>query len=148
MEYLNKDQIMSADDLQEREVAVPEWGGTVLIKALTGHERDNFEASVIVGRGRDRDINMRALRAKLSALSIIDPVSKERMFSEKEVRFLGQKSARALQRVFEAAQELNGMTDEAVEELVGNSDDAPLDDSGTDWPSPSEDVPSRSSSGA
>ena len=40
MAYLDKAAILTADDLGRREVAVPEWGGTVLIRGLTGAERD------------------------------------------------------------------------------------------------------------
>ena len=41
---LTRDLILKADDIQTREVEVPEWGGTVLIRALTGTERDAYEA--------------------------------------------------------------------------------------------------------
>jgi hypothetical protein len=116
--FLTKDQILAAADLPEEVVDVPEWGGKVLIRGMTGAERDAFEESVMVTRGNSREINLRNFRAKLVALSIVDPVTKERMFSDHEVAELGKKSARALQRVFEAALRLNGMTAESVEELT------------------------------
>ena len=39
---LNKEQIQSVSDLETQDVEVPEWGGTVRLKSLTGAERDRF----------------------------------------------------------------------------------------------------------
>jgi hypothetical protein len=122
--FLTKDQILAAADLPEEVVDVPEWGGKVLIRGMTGAERDAFEESVMVTRGNSRELNLRNFRAKLVALSIVDPVTKERMFSDNEIAELGKKSARALQRVFEAALRLNGMTSESVEELTKSTEEA------------------------
>ncbi len=121
--FLTKEQILAAADLPEEVVDVPEWGGKVLIRGMTGAERDAFEESVMVTRGNNRELNLRNFRAKLVALSIVDPVTKERMFSDNEVAELGKKSARALQRVFEAALRLNGMTAESVEELTKSAEE-------------------------
>jgi len=122
--FLTKEQILAAADLPEEVVDVPEWGGKVLIRGMTGAERDKFEESVMVTRGNNRELNLRNFRAKLVALSIVDPVTKERMFSDNEIAELGKKSARALQRVFEAALRLNGMTDQSVEELTKSTEEA------------------------
>lgn len=135
---LSKSAILEADDLPLDTVKVPEWGGSVVIRGMTGAERDAFEATIFVGKGDDRELNLHMLRAKLAAMSIVDPETHERMFNEREITLLGQKSARALQRVFDAAQELNGMTKDDVEELVGNSEGDQNDASGSDSPSPSE----------
>lgn len=134
---LGKQDILEADDIIFEQVSVPEWGGEVVIKSLSGSQRDAFEATIFIGKGDDRDVNMQMLRAKLAAASIVDPETHERMFSDNEITLLGQKSARALQRVFNRAQELNGMTREDVEELVGNSENGQSADSGSDslWPS-------------
>jgi ribosomal protein S21 len=121
--FLTKDQILAAADLPEEVVDVPEWGGKVLIRGMTGAERDAFEESVMVTRGNNRELNLRNFRAKLVARSIVDPVTKERMFSDNEIAELGKKSARALQRVFEAALRLNGMTAESVEELTKSTEE-------------------------
>jgi ribosomal protein S21 len=122
--FLTKEQILAAADLPEEVVDVPEWGGKVLIRGMTGAERDAFEESVMVTRGNNRELNLRNFRAKLVARSIVDPVTKERMFSDNEIAELGKKSARALQRVFEAALRLNGMTAESVEELTKSTEEA------------------------
>ena len=37
---LTADQILAADDMGLKEVAVPEWGGSVFIRVMTVGERD------------------------------------------------------------------------------------------------------------
>lgn len=137
---LGKQEILDADDIITENVKVEEWGGSVVIKSLTGAQRDAFETTIYIGKGDDREINTQMLRAKLAAVSIVDSETHERLFSETEITLLGQKSARALQRVFNAAQRINGMTAEDVEELMGNSAVDQNGASGSDSPSPSEDV--------
>ena len=49
-----------------------------------------------------------------------------------DISVLGQKSAAALQRVFNVAQRLSGFSDEDLEELAKNSSDAQSDGSTSD----------------
>lgn len=118
MSLLSKEAILAVEDLPTEDVDVPEWGGAVRIKGLSGRERDRFESSSIVTdkKGVSKP-NYTNLRARLVALSIVDE-SGRRMFSDTDVNLLGTKSAAALERVFKAAQRLNGMTDEDVEEMT------------------------------
>ena len=121
MGLLSKEQIWAAHDLRTVDVSVPEWGGEVRVKTLTGAERDQYEAeSVKTNRGR-REVNMSNMRARLIALCAVDEQG-QLLFTRADVMKLGQKSAAALERVFEAAAKLNGMTDEDMEELAGNSE--------------------------
>lgn len=121
MAFLTKQQILDAQDIETVEVAVPEWGGCVLVKGMTGLERDELEASVVSRRGKQVDVNLINLRAKMVAKCVVDETG-ARLFGEEDVRTLGKKSAGALQRVFEVAQRLAGMSDEDVEELTKNSE--------------------------
>ena len=49
---LSKADILRADDIKTIEVAVPEWGGSVLLRGLTGRERDLFEESILDQTGK------------------------------------------------------------------------------------------------
>ena len=69
---LTKEQILGVKDLIIREVEMPEWGGSVYVRGLTGSERDAFEASVIEQRGKTNRVNMINVRAKLLVLTICD----------------------------------------------------------------------------
>ena len=125
---LNKEQIKNVSDLETLDVEVPEWGGTVRLKSLTGAERDRFEAGVVQGQGRNTTVNMQNLRAKLVAQSAIGEDGKP-LFTEEDVKWLGEKSAKALNRLFNAAQSLSGLSESDVKELAGNFKDARSGDS-------------------
>ena len=116
---LNKDQIKTVPDIETLDVEVPEWGGTVRLKSLTGAERDRFEAGVVQGQGKSATVNMQNLRAKLVAQSVIGEDGKP-LFTEADANWLGEKSAKALNRLFNAAQQLSGLSESDVKELAGN----------------------------
>lgn len=127
--YLSRDAILAVDDVQFEDVEVPEWGGQVRVKSLTGKERDALESSMIVGKGKNANVNLNNLRAKLVARSVVDEDGK-RIFTDDDIAALGAKSAAALTRVYEVAQRLSGITQEDVDELTKNSETAPSEDSG------------------
>lgn len=128
--YLTREEILKAQDTQFEDVPVQEWGGTVRVKSLTGTERDALEASLVQGKGKNANVNLANLRSKLAARSMVDENGK-RIFSDADVAELGRKSAAALQRVFDVAQRLSGLSAEDVEELTKNSETAPSEDSGS-----------------
>jgi hypothetical protein len=139
---LTRDAILAAPDLATIEVDVPEWGGVVRVRALSGAERDAFEASCMKEKHDGKtQFDPRNMRAKLVALCLVDERGL-RLFQQDDVKSLGRKSAKALSRVFDAAAKLNGLSDEDVKSLEGNSD-GQGDDSFSDSPWPS-DEPSES----
>lgn len=117
--FLTKDQILQANDLPFEDVEVPEWGGKVRVRALTGAERDAFEASIVVRKGNRAELNPVNMRAKLVALTIVDE-NGNRIFSDSDIEALGRKSASALDRVFQVAQRLSGLRPEDLEEMTKN----------------------------
>jgi len=119
MAILTKKDILEIKDIEIERVEVPEWGGDVFVKGMTGLERDTFEASIVQQRGKDARVNMVNIRAKLAAQTICDEGG-VRLFTDKDIRLLGAKSANALQRVFDVAQRLSGITEGDVDELAEN----------------------------
>lgn len=120
MKKLTREMILNCDDLKTQEIEIPEWGGTVTIRMMTGRERDAFEASIVDSKGGTRAMKFDNIRAKLVAKTVIDPDTKELMFTVADVEALGNKSAAALDRIFSASQKLSKITEEDVEELVKN----------------------------
>lgn len=116
MNLLSRDAILSANDTPSEIVDVPEWGGQVKVVAMSGTERDKFEASLV---GKGNKPNLENFRAKLAAACVVDEEG-NRLFSEKDVAALGRKSAAALDRVATAAQRISAMSQEDVDELAGN----------------------------
>ena len=120
MALLTKEAILAASDIQTKSVEVPEWGGEVYVKGMTGAERDAFEAEIVhPGAGKSAKWDMANTRAKFCALVIVDDKGIP-LFSLDDVKALGNKSAAALQRVFDAGRDLSGMSDKDIEELAGN----------------------------
>ena len=117
MALLTKQQIFAISDVQREVVKVPEWGGDVLVQGLTGRERDAYEATIITQRKGETKVNLINARSKLVALSVIDEQG-NRLFDDMDVAQLGAKSAVALERVFDVARRLSGMSDEDMEELT------------------------------
>lgn len=126
MAILTRDLILNADDLPRELTEVPEWGGEVYVRGLTGEERDDYEASMIrfVKRGKeqDREFNLKNVKARLVVRCVTDESGK-RMFSDSEVAILGKKSAAALNRIVDVCQRLSGLTEKEVEQIEGNSEE-------------------------
>lgn len=129
--FLSRDDILKAEDLEREVVEVPEWHGSVIVRALNGRERDDYEASCVQQRGKSMVRNLVNIRAKLVVRSVVDE-NGERVFTDQDANALGLKSAAALDRLFEVAAKLSRLSDEDVEELAGNSDAAQSGDSSSD----------------
>jgi hypothetical protein len=131
---LTKEQILGANDRKIVKVFVPEWAANgmedgesfVFVRTMTGAERDEFQASCLMGR----TVNLRNATAKLVSLCICDQLG-ERVFSSNEAAQLGGRSSIALDRVADVARELNGLRAEDVESLAQNFGTTPSADSGS-----------------
>lgn len=110
---LTKSDILESNDFPHEDVEVPEWGGTVRVRSMSGAERDALEAHFI-NAGVDKLTN---LRARLCALCIVDD-KMERLFNDDDIAALGKKSAKALDRVADVAQRLNGMGAKAEDAAI------------------------------
>ena len=128
---LTRDQILAVSDIQTEEVHVPEWDGTVLVRGLTGAERDEFETGIAEPRASGVRFHMKDIRARLCVMSIVDGAG-HRMFTLADVEALTCKSASALDRVFTVARRLSGLSTADVEELAKNSESGPSAASGSD----------------
>jgi hypothetical protein len=123
MQLLTADAILAADDLTAEVVEVPEWGGSVRVRAMTGDERQTFEEAMLAADEAGQKA-VPQFRSRLAALCIVDEQG-NRLFSDEQVEALGGKSAAALDRVCEVASRINGLRPEDIEELAGNSEAGP-----------------------
>lgn len=114
---LSRDAILAAQDLQREQVDVPEWGGAVLVSAMTGAQRDAWEQAIAGGPGGK--VDLANVRARLVAACLVDEGGTP-LFSAADLAALGAKSAAALERCVKVAQRLNRLTDDALEQARGN----------------------------
>jgi hypothetical protein len=126
---MTRARILAAPDRRIVELRVPEWDDAdgeawVYLRSLSGAERDTFEGGVVVQRKQGNVVNYTNIRAKLCALVLVDgpdPLTASLLFAKPEdVPKLGEKNVAALQRIFNEAQRMNGISDADVQELVGN----------------------------
>ena len=103
---LNRDAILAADDLKRESVEIPEWGGTVWVRVMTGAERDDWERQILDSRGLDNKTNLSNARARLAVLCACGE-NGERLFGDEDLDAVGGKSAAALERIFDLALKLN-----------------------------------------
>jgi hypothetical protein len=113
-------EILAAPDLETREVFIPEWNGAVFVRGMTGAERDAFEDENTTVKGKDIVYNMANVRARFISRVVVDAEG-NRLFSKADIDALTQKSAAALNRIWNVARELSGMTEQDVEELASQA---------------------------
>lgn len=151
--------ILEAVDTEIDHVPCPEWAdgewdGTVKMRGLSGTERDDFEASCQqLRKSRDERTGKQVreavpvltnIRAKLVVKCALDPDDDSRLFTDQDAPALGLKSGKVLDRLYECAARLSGISDADLEDLAKNSGAGTTGDSAS--PSPeSSDAPSPSS---
>jgi len=109
---LTADQILAADDMGLKEVAVPEWGGSVFIRVMTVGERDEYERMWI----GQRDKGIANFRTQYLARVLCDDTGKL-LFTRDKVDALAAKSGAVCGRLFDEAMNHNKMTEADVQEL-------------------------------
>lgn len=136
---ITADDVRQSKDIVIEPVDVPEWGGRVYVRTLSGREKEKYLESVrkTIGKGRNatEKVILEESSAKLVAACTCDKTGRL-IFTVKDVPMLASKSSKALDRVVEKASQLNGLDDEA-EEAAKNDSPASLetsDDSNTDSP--------------
>lgn len=110
---LSRDEILAVNDCRTVEVQVPEWGGSVLVRVMSGRDRDRFE--FMVQKDKDAGKSIDNFRAKFCASIVCDEQGKA-LFSEADIEALGNKSAAALDRILTRGLELAGMDQGALDQ--------------------------------
>lgn len=104
----NKEDILRTPDSKPVEVDVPEWGGKVMIGAVSGENREKWEKEA------QKKPQPPFIRAMLVAFSIIDDKGKL-VFAEKDIEELNKKNWKALDRIYDAAVAYNLLGDKHIE---------------------------------
>lgn len=135
MALLSKDEIFAITPRRYENLYVPEWGGEVRLRTMTGAERDEFEAGTVQIKNGKQKENMANFRARMVAAVLVDEDDKLMFRGRNEIAMLGNKPVAGLQRIFNKAQEMNGLSDEDVDELAENFEKEDDEDSTSDSPS-------------
>lgn len=121
---LSKEDILKAEDLVKKTIDVAEWGGKVVLRTMTGADREKFEK--IAAKGVEAMDNFRArFLAK-----ILEGADGKLLFkAEEEILQLAEKSAVVIERLFNEGMKLNKMGAGEVEEAEKNSEAIQIEDS-------------------
>lgn len=140
LRVLTRADILAVNDRKVERVDVPEWDGAVWVRSLEGVERDQYEAGMVSYKRGKKGIpevdqmELGNLRARLASMAMVESDKPDalNLFTPAEALILGHKSAAALNRVFEVAQRLSGLSSQDVEDLLGELGKDPSADSGSD----------------
>lgn len=109
---LSPADILAAPDAKVEAVAVPEWGGTVHLRTMSGTERDAFEREMLAAK-ENLPENFRAkFLCRVLCTRNGEPLGAD-------AASLGKKSGEILDRLFKIAQRLNAM-DGGAQDRLGN----------------------------
>jgi len=107
--YLTAEQILEMDDLNTMDVEVPEWSidgepGIVRLKTLSAREALTFQ--------KQMQVNSKAREDAMVSIVVLSAVDEngERLFHQKQVELLRDKSVKVFTRLQTAAMELNGFS--------------------------------------
>lgn len=104
---LTRDQILTAQDEKRIEVDCPEWGGSVFVGTMTAAELERFETIFRRAREEKGDLPLH-VRARIAAVCCRDENGK-RLFTELDIPALAERSGVVLDRILDAAMNVNGI---------------------------------------
>jgi hypothetical protein len=110
---LTREQILGAADLKKERVEVPEWGGEVYVRTMTGAEREAFEVRAVDTKAK--------VIPTLLALTLCDAEG-SLIFTPDDIDAINGKSVAALMRLQAVAVRINRIEAEAVDRAEGESD--------------------------
>lgn len=109
--------------IQDRKTTIPlyvkAWGREVLLRDPSAADRDEWEVFATNNRGQ-----YALWRAKVAQILLCDAAGR-RLFTEKQLAEIGEKSAAAVNEIWEVGVKLFSVTDQEIEELEKNSDASP-----------------------
>lgn len=109
----------------EREMlTVPELGGEIYVRGMSGKERDKFEEGLRIRKGkRTGQSDLRNFRATLAVKVIVDAAG-ERLLHDGDADLFGRLPAGVLDRIIAKCTELSGKAEEEIDEM-GNGSASP-----------------------
>jgi type II secretory pathway component PulK len=142
MAILNRDQVRAAQDRKPIPVQIPEWGGEVPVRGLSGTGKSDFEVWAtqiktdsegrLIYKADKSGMETEAPtldRLKLSKYKLITLTAENEdgtpMFEESDMGWLAEKSGAATEKLFDVAAALSGLSSADVNKLAGVVTDLP-----------------------
>lgn len=105
-------------------VKCPEWEsvgfGEIYVRSMSGKARDAYELAIYeAGKDNSKPYNM---RASIVVATACDENGTE-LFSQNDAEWLGNMSAKVLDRIVDKAQELSGISEGDIDEMEKHLED-------------------------
>lgn len=133
---LNREAILShAGVLPTREVEIPAWGGSVLVRGLTVREFEVNQASIGKQEGKGN--------AAVIARCVVTDASGARLFEDSDVDMIAELPFKQVMLITDAINKLSGLTDDSdeseakAEDGTDKSEPEPAEERGKEPPTPS-----------
>lgn len=131
MEDVTRDGILAAQDLPLEAVEVPEWGGIVYMRVLTGKQRDEIE-QLSTDRKAAKRLEVKEMVVNMVAMSLCNKDGKLLFGGGGDVQKLNEKSAAVLIRLFKVVQKISKIDDDDIGVTVTDFESGPSENSGSD----------------
>lgn len=115
----DKSAFLTAVPRSYRVVPVPEVGAdaAIRLRSLTAKERDGYEQDVQIKTKKGYELDPQHIREKLIIRTAVDEKG-DLLFSEEDLPKLADMPSVVIVRLFRAAQELCGLTEDSEEETA------------------------------
>lgn len=130
MDDLTRDEILAIEDLPTERVEIPEWKGAVYMRTLSGKQRDEF-TQLATDRRSAKRFDIRGLKVRLVAMALCDKSGKLLFAGDGDESKLNAKAGAAIDRLFQIAQRLSGLSDDELEEMTADFGEGPNANSGS-----------------
>ena len=122
-----REKILSTEDIPSREVFVPNWDVTVLVKGLSAGERIGLtQAAVDQVTG---SVNLSTVYPDIVVSCCFDPETGEPIFQESDKQDIMKKSSKAIEMLASAGLELSGIGEGSADEAGKDSSSDQKEDS-------------------
>lgn len=121
---LTRDQMIEAAKnarIERDKLLVPELGGEIWVRGMSGIERDKFEEGLRIRKGkRAGQSDLRNFRAQLAVRVIVDDQG-QRVLNDLDADIFGRLPAGVLDRIITRCNELSGKAQEELDDLGNDS---------------------------
>ena len=110
---LTREDILNVKDIQQEEVFIKEWGGSVTVQSLSGKRRSEIMDACMSDKGK---MNTGKLYPALMVAGCVEPV-----FTRADSEAINERNSGALEKVCKVIMRLSGISADDLEEAEKNS---------------------------
>ena len=122
MSFLTRDEILKIDDLKREAVDIPEWGGSIYVRELTGAERSELFALWKQDESDEKQVqDSFAITVATVRLTACAEDGKP-LFNADDILRIRNLNAKVLDKIYKEAAKINGFGADGIKEAKKNSE--------------------------